>query len=206
MAQAGGVMLVLALLADERWGAPRELDGDGWRRLAANVSELRGLAAEWGLQVALHPHVGTLVETAPQVRRALAELEVGWCLDTGHLMIGGTDPSEFARRHGDRVTHVHLKDVDADIAAALTAGRMSLVQATQAGLFVPLGHGAGVGGGRILETLQALNEHGYDGWLVLEQDTAITADEPAVTSAPMLAATQSIAFLNTAHTTEEINR
>jgi sugar phosphate isomerase/epimerase len=52
----------------------------------------------------------------------------------------------------------------------------------------------------------ALNAHGYDGWLVLEQDTAITADEPAVTSAPMLAARQSIAFLNSAHQTEEINR
>ena len=38
------------------------------------------------------------------------------------------------------------------------------------------------------------------------RDTAITADEPAVTSASMLAATQSIAFLNSAHTTEEINR
>jgi sugar phosphate isomerase/epimerase len=56
------------------------------------------------------------------------------------------------------------------------------------------------------QTLQALNEHGYDGWLVLEQDTAITADEPAVTRAPMLSAGQSIAFLNSAHRTEEINR
>jgi hypothetical protein len=51
-----------------------------------------------------------------------------------------------------------------------------------------------------------LNEHGYDGWLVREQDTAITADEPAVTSASMLPATDSIAFPNSAHTTEEINR
>jgi inosose dehydratase len=87
-------------------------------------------------------------------------------------------------------------------AAALMAGRVSLVQATQAGLFVPLGRGAAP----VAQTLQALNEHGYDGWLVLEQDTAITADEPAVTSASMLAARQSMAFLNTAHTTEEINR
>ena len=124
------------------------------------------------------------------------------CLDTGHLMIGGTDPAAFARAHGDRVTHVHLKDVDAAIAAALTAGRMSLVEATRAGLFVPLGHGAAP----VAQTLQALNEHRYDGWLVLEQDTAITADEPAVTSAPMLAVRQSIAFLNSAHTTEEIIR
>jgi hypothetical protein len=41
---------------------------------------------------------------------------------------------------------------------------------------------------------------------VLEQDTAITADEPAVTRASMLAARQSIALNNSAHRTEEINR
>jgi inosose dehydratase len=206
LAHAGGEAAVIAAVQDAAWSPPRALSDEGWRHLATHAHAIQALAGEYGLTFALHPHVGTLIESDAQVQRALEVTDVGWCLDTGHLMIGGTDPSEFARRHGDRVTHVHLKDVDADIAAALTAGRMSLVQATQAGLFVPLGHGAGVGGGRILETLQALNEHGYDGWLVLEQDTAITADEPAVTSAPMLAATQSIAFLNTAHTTEEINR
>ena len=84
---------------------------------------------------------------------------------------------------------------------ALRSARFD-VEATRAGLFVPLGHGAAP----VAQTLQALNEHRYDGWLVLEQDTAITADEPAVTSAPMLAVRQSIAFLNSAHTTEEINR
>ncbi|MGH2893260.1 MAG: TIM barrel protein, partial [Sciscionella sp.] len=182
--------------------APQPLDDDGWRHLAAHAGAVASLAGEYGLTVALHPHIGTLIETDAQVQRALEVTDVGWCLDTGHLMIGGTDPAAFARRHGERVTHVHLKDVDAAIAAALMAGQMSLVEATRAGLFVPLGSGAAP----VAQTLQALNEHGYDGWLVLEQDTAITADEPAVTSAPMLAARQSIAFLNSAHRTEEINR
>ena len=49
-------------------------------------------------------------------------VEVGWCLDTGHLLIGGTDPVQFAREHGDRVKHVHLKDVDGDLAADVRAG------------------------------------------------------------------------------------
>jgi inosose dehydratase len=187
---------------DAAWSPPQPLDDDGWRRLAAHAGAVQALAQEYGLTFALHPHVGTLIETDAQVQRALEVTDVGWCLDTGHLMIGGTDPADFARRHGARVTHVHLKDIDAELATALMAGRMSLVQATQAGLFVPLGHGAAP----VTQTLQALSEHGYDGWLVLEQDTAITADEPAVTSASMLAARESMAFLNTAHTTEEINR
>jgi inosose dehydratase len=202
LGQAGGEVLVVAAVQDEAWSLPRALDDGGWRHLAANARTVQALAWEHGLVFALHPHVGTLIETDAQVQQALAVTDVGWCLDTGHLMIGGTDPAAFARRHGERVTHVHLKDVDAAIAATLMAGRMSLVEATRAGLFVPLGRGAAP----VAQTLQALNDHGYDGWLVLEQDTAITADEPAVTRASMLAARQSIAFLNSAHRTEEINR
>jgi inosose dehydratase len=202
LAHAGGEVAVIAAVQDAAWSRPEPLDDDGWRRLAANTHTVQALAREYGLIFAMHPHVGTLIETDAQVQRALDVTDVGWCLDTGHLMIGGTDPAAFAREHGDRVTHVHLKDIDAGIAAELTAGRVSLVEATRRALFVPLGRGAAP----ITQTLQALNEHGYDGWLVLEQDTAITADEPAVTSAAMLAARQSIAFLNSAHTTEEINR
>jgi inosose dehydratase len=153
--------------------------------------------------VTLHPHVGTLVETAEQVRRALEVVEVGWCLDTGHLLIGGTDPVQFAREHGERVVHVHLKDVDAALAAELRGGRRSLLSATRDGLFKALGSGDA----RIAEVMDALQAHRYSGWLVLEQDTAITGDEPTVTGGPMRDARESIAFLHQpARMTEEINR
>ncbi len=201
-AAAGGDVLVVAAVQDVAWSEPRPLGDAGWRHLADNARAVQTLAGEHGLTFALHPHVGTVIETDDQVQRALEVTDVGWCLDTGHLLIGGTDPAAFARRHGARVTHVHLKDVDDGIAAELTAGRLSLLHATQAGLFVPLGRGAAP----VARTLEALNEHGYDGWLVLEQDTAITADEPAVNNASMLAMRESIEFLNSAHTTEEINR
>ncbi|HYZ80207.1 MAG TPA: TIM barrel protein [Solirubrobacteraceae bacterium] len=202
LADGGAEVLVAAAVQDPAWSPPRPLTDDGWHNLAAHAAAVQRLAGEYGLTFALHPHVGTLIETDDQVQRALAMTDVGWCLDTGHLMIGGTDPAAFAAQHGDRVTHVHLKDIDAALAAELMAGRLSLLQATQRGLFVPLGQGAAP----VKRTLDALDEHGYEGWLVLEQDTAITADEPAVTSASMLAARASIAFLNSAHKTEEINR
>jgi inosose dehydratase len=203
MSQAGGGMLVAAAVQDAEWSAPRELDDAGWRRLAEHLDEVASLASEYGMTVALHPHVGTLIETAAQVERALEVVEVGWCLDTGHLLIGGTDPVRFARRHGNRVVHVHLKDVDASLAAEVRAGRRSLLSATRDGLFKALGEGdAG-----IAEVMDALQVHGYDGWLVFEQDTAITGDEPTVAGGPMRDARQSIAFLHhTARTTEEINR
>ncbi len=202
-ADAGGEVLVAAVVADDDWSSSPELDDEAWRRLAAHASEIDALVAEYGITLALHPHYGTLVQSAEQVERALELLDVGWCLDSGHLMIGGVDPAAFARDHGDRVVHVHLKDVDEALAGALRSGSLSLLEATRRGLFVSLGQGdAGIG--TVLEALQA---HGYGRWLVLEQDTAITADEPAVGSGPMLAARQSIAFLhNSARTTQEVNR
>lgn len=202
LADGGAEVLVAAAVQDADWSPPHPLSDGGWRNLSANARAVQSLAGEYGLTFALHPHVGTLIETDDQVQRALEVTDVGWCLDTGHLMIGGTDPAAFAARHGKRVTHVHLKDIDAPLAGQLMAGRLSLLQATRRGLFVPLGRGAAP----VAETLHALDEHGYDGWLVLEQDTAITADEPAVNSASMLAARESIQFLNSAHRTEEINR
>jgi inosose dehydratase len=203
MSQAGAEVFVLAAVQDEEWSAPQELDQDGWRRLGEHVGEIEAVVAEHGMTVALHPHVGTLIETAEQVQRALEVVHAGWCLDTGHLMIGGTDPVQFAREHGDRVTHVHLKDVDGALATELRAGRRSLLDATRAGLFKALGQGDA----HIAEVVDATRAHGYDGWLVLEQDTAITGDEPTVAGGPMRDARQSIAFLHqTAQTTEEINR
>jgi inosose dehydratase len=198
LSRAGGQVLVVAAVQDLAWSTPRPLDDNGWRRLAAHAAEIEALAAEHGITFALHPHVGTLIETAAQVARALAETQVGWCLDTGHLLIGGADPAAFASEHGERITHVHLKDVDAAVAAELRAGHLTLLQATQQGLFVPLGRGAAA----TAMVLEALAEHRYDGWLVLEQDTAITANEPAVDGGPLRDATESIAFINSAHTEE----
>jgi inosose dehydratase len=204
MSAAGGRMLVLAAVQDLDWSAPEELSEQEWARLAAHLNAIEALAKhEYGMEVALHPHAGTLIETAAQVRRALEVTEVGWCLDTGHLLIGGTDPAQFAREHGDRVSHVHLKDVDGALAAEVRNGSRSLLSATKDGLFTALGKGDA----RIAEVLDGLQDHGYAGWLVLEQDTAITGDEPTVAGGPMRDARESIAFLHqSARTTEEINR
>jgi len=190
-AAAGADVLVVALVTDADWSAPVPLDDAQLARVAMHLGELEALAAGHGLTLALHPHAGTLVETAADVDRMLGAADVGWCLDTGHLLIGGCDPVAFARAHGDRVVHVHLKDVDAGVAARYRAGELTLVGATQAGLFRPLGRGDA----RIAEVLAELDHHGYERWLVLEQDAALTGEEPSVGSGPVLDVQASIEFL-----------
>ena len=193
LAAAGGDVFVAALAEDLDWSAPSPLDDDGWRRAGEHLREVADLVAAEGVELVLHPHVGTLLETSADVRRALTYTDVPWCYDTGHLLIGGVDPVDFAREHAARIGHVHLKDVDAPLAEQLRAGALTLVQATQAGLFRPLGEGDA----RIDEVVRLLDESGYERWLVLEQDIAITGSEPAVGAGPALDVRKSIEFLST---------
>ena len=203
LSAAGADVFVAAAVMDGEWSAPGPLDAAQLHRLAANLAAVAALVADHGLTFALHPHAGTLVESAADVERLLALTDVGWCLDTGHLQIGGGDPVAFARDHHDRVVHVHLKDVDRAVAARYRAGELTLMGATQAGLFRPLGRGDA----SIAEVLDELDAHGYERWLVLEQDSAITGEEPPVGSGPVLDVQASIEFLaNTAPRRERVVR
>jgi inosose dehydratase len=192
-ATAGADVFVAALLLDDDWAKPRPLTDAEWERLVEHLAEVDRLVAERGLRLALHPHVGTLIERDEAVQRLVASSDVGWCLDTGHMLIGGTDAVRFVREHGDRIVHVHLKDVDAALAARVRDGELSLVEATQLGLFRPLGEGDA----RISEVLRALDDVGYERWLVLEQDTAITGPEPPDGDGPVLDVGRSIEYLIT---------
>jgi inosose dehydratase len=192
LAGAGADVFVAAAVADDGWSTPLALDDAAWSRLARHLAEIARLVEDHGLTLALHPHVGTQIERREDVERMLAMSDAGWCLDSGHLLIGGFDPTDFVRRHGDRIVHAHLKDVDAGIAARLRAGELTLVGATQAGLFRPLGRGDA----RIDEVVDLLSRAGYEGWLVLEQDTAITGMEPPVGSGPVIDVRTSIDYLH----------
>jgi inosose dehydratase len=193
LASAGGEVFVAALVADFEWSHPTPLDDDGWRRTGAHLRELADVVAEHGLTLVLHPHVGTLAETAQDIGRALAHTDVPWCYDTGHLLIGGVDPMQFLRDHAARVGHVHLKDVDAALAERVRRRELSLVQGVQARLFRPLGDGDA----RIDEVVRLLDHIGYERWLVLEQDLAIIGPEPPVDGGPALDVARSIEFLST---------
>lgn len=149
------------------------LDDAGWSALLGNLDRIRALAAEHGVLAVLHPHVGTMVETGPEVERVLNGSSIALCLDTGHLLIGGTDPAALARQVPDRIAHTHLKDVDDSLAAKVRSGRLTYSDAVRAGMYRPLG----TGDVDVESIVSALGRHGYDGWYVLEQDT-ILIEEP----------------------------
>ena len=200
LAAAGGELFVAAAVQDQGWSPPVPLDADGWQRAGEHLRTLADIARAEGVELVIHPHVGTILETARDVEHALAHTDVPWCFDTGHLLIGGVDPVQFVTDHGERIGHVHFKDVDASVAERLNDHELSLMQAVQHGLFRPLGEGDA----RIEEVVRALAASGYERWLVLEQDLAITGSEPPAGGGPVLDVRKSIEFLSTRAPEEEV--
>lgn len=169
-AGAGTLVVAAASGADGYDGRP-PLDGAGWERLLANLDRIADAAAAAGLVAALHPHVGTLVESGEETGRVLDGSRIGLCLDTGHLVIGGGDPVEVAARRPERVAHVHLKDVRRDLALRVRTGALTYTDAVRRGLYAPLG----AGDVDIAAIVGLLEARGYAGWYVLEQDTVLAA-------------------------------
>jgi inosose dehydratase len=172
-ATGAGVLVLSAVTGAEGYDSRPVLDDDGWATLLANLDRLAALAAGRGVRAVLHPHVGTMVETGEEVRQVLDGSRISLCLDTGHLLIGGTDPAELAGQAPERIAHVHFKDVDARLAGRVRDGRLTYTQGVREGMYRPLGSGD-VDVPSIVGSLRA---RGYDGWYVLEQDTILT-EEP----------------------------
>ena len=182
----GGTRLIAADSGDDRRRSEAgHVDPAGglsdaeWRSLASGLDVLGEALGPLGVELVFHNHVGTYVETAAETARLLDETDpalVGWCLDCGHLAYGGGDNLEMLARYGDRVRHVHIKDVDGGVLARSRAAGWSFGDALRSFIFPPLGEGMA----RIPDVVAALRAHGYDGWYVIEQDT--TARSPLDTA------------------------
>jgi inosose dehydratase len=167
-----------------------DMSEDEWPVFLANLGRLQRLVEDAGLQTALHPHWSMAIEDGRDVERLLDASDVGLCVDTGHLYLAGTDPVDVVRMAPDRVLHVHLKDVDAAAAERVRAGDVPVRQAVIDGLFTPLG----AGGVDIAGVIRALEQAGFRGWYVLEQDVSLAA-EPAPGEGPKADAIESVAYL-----------
>ena len=167
------VLMLSAVTGGEGYDTRPVLDEDGWMVLLTNLDRLAELARQRGVRAVLHPHVGTMIETGEEVHQVLDGSWISLCLDTGHLLIGDTDPAELARQAPERIAHVHFKDVDARLARRVQDDRLTYTQGVREGMYHPFGSGD-VNVPAIVGSLQA---RGYNGWYVLEQDTILT-EEP----------------------------
>jgi len=157
--------------------APRWPEG-AFGQLAGLLDRLAA-AAPAGVRVAFHPHTATWVEAPDEVEQLAACLDgtgAGLCLDVGHYLVGGGDPVEAIDRYGSLVTHVHAKDVDPAVLGRLRDGEIpGFGDAVRGRLFTELGNGAL----DLAGVVRALDEIGYAGWIMVEQDSSWLAPAEA---------------------------
>ena len=104
--QLGATVLVFAETTGEIINAvgarvssrPKIIDADRWRKFGRDVTAVADHISEYGMRMAFHHHMGTVVETADEIDRLMEETResVGLLLDTGHLTFAGGDPVDSA--------------------------------------------------------------------------------------------------------------
>lgn len=138
-----------------------------------------------GVRSSYHPHAGTLIETRYEFERLLAALDeslIGFCPDTGHIAFAGDDPAAAFVDYADRVTHVHIKDVDGPALEQGKAQGIDFLEMTKRGVFAALGRGTV----DLARVIGALTKANYDGWIVLEQDAAANPLQDSIASREFL--------------------
>ncbi len=176
---AGGEVLVVAIDGGgerDAWsgrvshGAPR-WPASAFDELAHLLADLVKVAPR-DVKIAFHPHTATWIEAPDEVdelARRLGDTGAGLCLDVGHYLVGGGDPVDAIRRHARLVSHVHLKDVDPAVLARLRAREIDgFGNAVRERIFTELGNGSL----DLRGVLDELATIGFEGWLMVEQDSS----------------------------------
>jgi len=146
---------------------PRLADED-WRAYGRKITALAERMAAFGVRMAFHHHMGTIVQTDDEIDQLMASSgeAVGLLYDTGHCLFAGGDPAALLARHIARVVHVHCKDVRRAVLTQALAEDTSFMDAVLAGIFTVPGDGCIA----FPPLLRRLCEAGYAGWLVVEAE------------------------------------
>jgi inosose dehydratase len=135
---------------------------------AKRLAEFAARLKEQGIVLAYHHHLMMLVEKADEISAFCEATDdsVGLLLDAGHATAAGADYGEILRRFGDRVVHIHLKDVRRKILEGVREKDMSFNSAVREGVFtVP-----GDGDVDFSEMAKFLRTSGYRGWVIVEAE------------------------------------
>ena len=167
-----------------------QMDPAEWRGFSDRIREVARLGVDHGLTVGIHAHAAGFIDFEPELERLLDETDEGLlkiCFDTGHHSYAGFDPVAFMRRHMDRISYMHFKDIDPVVKAVAVASRTGFYDACGQGIFCNLGQGDV----DFPAVRQLLLDAGFDGWCTVEQDC-----DPAGPTSPVDDARANRAYLS----------
>jgi inosose dehydratase len=147
-----------------------QMDRAEWTAFRDRIATVAKLGAEeYGLTVGIHAHAAGFIDFEPELERLLDEVDdkiLKICFDTGHHSYAGFDPVAFMKRHIDRISYMHFKDIDPKVKAAAIANRTGFYDACGQGIFCNLGKGDV----DFPAVRQVLLDAGFKGWCTVEQD------------------------------------
>jgi len=145
-----------------------KMDRDDIRAYGAKISELAKWMADQGMPMAYHHHMGSIIESEDDVNWLMdgSSADLHLCFDTGHLLFGGGDVMATLDRWGDRVHHVHYKDIRPAIVRDVRDNNRSFLDAVMAGAFTVPGDGC-IDFDAVTRALKAMD---YNGWIVVEAE------------------------------------
>jgi inosose dehydratase len=162
---------------DIRLSQRPRIQASDWQGFGKRLSEVGKAAADMGLKLCFHHHMGTVVQSADDIDTLMGSTsdDVFLLLDTGHAMFAGADPVAVAKAYADRIGHLHCKDIRESILSQCRNRNCSFLEAVLRGVFTVPGDGCidypGVFG--------ALEKVGYSGWAVVEAEQDPSVANPA---------------------------
>ena len=145
------------------------MNDEEWDRFCAGLNRLGRIAKDRGFKLCYHHHMGTVVQTAEETDRMLANTDpecVFLCYDTGHFTFAGEDPLSVLKKYVSRVGHVHLKDMRRAVVDRVAPEGWSFLTAVRNGAFTVPGDGC-VDFDPIFKLLADAH---YEGWLLVEAE------------------------------------
>jgi inosose dehydratase len=127
----------------------------------ACVNQVARQAADLGIKCSFHPNSppGSVFRTKEDYQKLLDNLDsrvVGFAPDTGHIVKGGMDAAEIIQSYISTVKHIHFKDI------------------TASNQWTAMGKGT-IGFPQIVKILK---DYGYDGWIMIEEESALAEIDP----------------------------
>jgi inosose dehydratase len=142
-----------------------------WKKIAEGYNELAKLAAEKDMQLCLHHHMGTGVQTPEEVDKfmEITNDDVYLLFDSGHIYYSeGSQQAveDLLNKYVDQIVHVHLKDVRTEVVNEVKEKGLSFLDGVKMGTFTVPGDGD-IDFDPIFKTLEDAN---YEGWMVVEAE------------------------------------
>jgi len=146
------------------------LSPEQWQVFVGGIHRIaQAIRKQIGLRSGFHHHCAGYVETPAEIETLMRMTDpelIGLCFDTGHYQFGGGNPVSALKQYANRIWHVHFKDCDPNVARQSQTQNWDYFESVKHGVFCELGKGEvdfpAISG--------ELNKHGYDGWIVVEQD------------------------------------